>query len=161
MRLTATTIRNVSRGVIGVALLQAILGGTGFVAAGIPAAGFLAFLTLVLGIIQIGPTILFIPIVIWAWLSMSTLGALIFTVYMIPVALIDNILKPIIMSHGVNTPMPVIVIGVIGGTVSFGLIGLFLGPILLSVAWVLAWAWVQEKDSTQESAGKPVTSSPN
>jgi Protein of unknown function (DUF3141)/AI-2E family transporter len=123
------------------------LGGLGFVVAGIPAAGFLSFLALVLGIVQIGPAILFIPIVVWSWMAMETTSALIFTAYMIPVGLVDNVLRPLVMARGLNTPMPVILIGVIGGTIAYGISGLFLGPIVLSVAWALIVAWTQEDDA--------------
>jgi predicted PurR-regulated permease PerM len=112
--------------------------------AGIPAAGFLGCVVLILGIIQIGPAILLIPIVIWSWTAMATTNALLFTVYMIPVGLLDNVLRPVVMARGLTTPMPVILIGVIGGTIAYGISGLFLGPIVLSVAWALIAAWVQE-----------------
>ena len=147
MQLAGSTIRNVSRGVVGIALMQSFLGGLGFVVAGIPAAGFLSFLALVLGIIQIGPAILFIPIVVWSWFTMETTSALIFTAYMIPVGLVDNVLRPLVMARGLSTPMPVILVGVIGGTIAYGISGLFLGPIVLSVAWALIVAWTQEDDA--------------
>jgi predicted PurR-regulated permease PerM len=144
IRLAGDTIRNVSRGVIGVAFLQALLAGAGFLAADLPAAGGLAFLVLLLGIIQIGPGILLIPIAAWSWTAMDTVNALIFTIYMVAVGLMDNILRPVLMARGLATPMPVIVLGVLGGTIAYGLIGLFLGPIVLSVAWTLIGAWVQQ-----------------
>jgi predicted PurR-regulated permease PerM len=144
LELAGNTIRNVSRGVVGVALVQSFLAGLGFLVAGVPAAGVLAFLVLLLAIIQIGPALLLIPIVIWSWVTMETMNALVFTVYMVLVGLIDNVLKPIVMARGVTTPMSVILIGVIGGTISYGISGLFLGPIALSVAWALMVAWVQE-----------------
>ena len=147
VRLAGTTIRSVARGVVGIALLQAFLAGLGFLWAGIPGASVLAFLALVLGIVQIGPAIMIVPIVIWSWTSMTTTSALLFTAYMIPVSLIDNILKPIIMARGLTTPMPVIVIGVIGGTLAYGIVGLFFGPIVLSVAWEIVVAWVREGDA--------------
>lgn len=141
--LAGATIRNVSRGVIGVSLLQTILAGIGLIVAGIPAAGLIAFGVLILGIIQIGPGILLLPVIIWAWTDMGTLSALLFTVYMLPVMLVDNILKPIIMSKGLQTPTLVIFIGVIGGTLAHGLLGLFLGPIVLAVSYELLVAWVR------------------
>jgi|SRR5215472_10303877 predicted PurR-regulated permease PerM len=146
VKLAGSTIRNVSRGVVGVALVQSFLAGLGFLAAGIPAAGFFTFLALVLGIIQIGAAVLLIPIVVWSWTAMETTSALLFTLYMIPVGLVDNVLRPLVMAHGLATPMPVILIGVIGGTIAFGISGLFLGPIVLSVAWVLVLAWVREDE---------------
>ena len=143
VQLAGTTIRNVSRGVVGIALLQAFLAGAGFLAAGIAAPGVLAFLTLLLGIVQIGPGILLIPVVVWSWTAMDTTKALIFTAYMIPVGLLDNVLRPVLMARGLSTPMPVIVVGVIGGTMSYGIVGLFFGPIVLSVAWAVIVAWAQ------------------
>lgn len=147
LQLAGATIRNVSRGVIGIALLQSLLAGAGFLVAGLPAAGALAFFALLLGIVQIGPGILLIPIAIWSWTAMEPVNALIFTVYMVFVGLMDNVLRPILVARGLATPMPVIMLGVIGGTIAYGLIGLFLGPIILSVAWALMGAWVQESDA--------------
>ena len=144
--LAGSTIRNVSRGVVGVALVQSFLVGLGFLVAGIPAAGFFTLLALVLAIIQIGPAIVLIPIVVWSWTTMETTSALLFTAYMVPVGLVDNVLRPLVMARGLTTPMPIILIGVIGGTIAFGISGLFLGPIVLSVAWVLVVAWVREGD---------------
>jgi len=144
LKLAGSTIRNVSRGVVGIALVQSFLAGLGFLAAGIPAAGFFSFIALVLGIIQIGPTILFIPIVVWSWTTLETTNALIFTAYMVAVGLIDNVLRPFVMAHGLTTPMPIIFIGVVGGTLAYGISGLFLGPIVLSVTWALLVAWVQD-----------------
>ena len=146
VQLAGATIRNVSRGVVGIALLQSLLAGAGFLAAGIPAAGMLAFVALLLGIVQIGPAILFLPIVVWSWTAMDTTHALIFTAYMVPVGLIDNVLRPVLMARGLTTPMPVIVVGVIGGTIAMGIVGLFFGPIIVSVAWVVLVAWVQGSD---------------
>ena len=150
--LAGSTIRNVSRGVVGISLVQSFLAGLGLLVAGIPAAGFFTFLCLVLGIIQIGPTIVLIPIVIWSWTAMETKSALIFSIYMILVGLSDNIFRPLVMARGLTTPMPVILIGVIGGTIAFGISGLFLGPIVLSVAWVLVAAWMREDGGVAASA---------
>ena len=152
VQLAGNTIRNVSRGVVGVALVQSFLAGLGFLVAGVPAAGFLAFLVLLLAIIQIGPAILLIPVVIWSWFSMETVNAVVFTAYMLVVGVIDNVLKPIVMARGVTTPMPVILIGVIGGTITYGISGLFLGPIVLSVVWALVVAWLQEDRAVAGSA---------
>src|SRR5262245_25272781 len=143
VQLVAATVRNVSRGVIGVALLQAFLAGAGFVTAGIPGASALAFVALLLGVLQIGPAILFIPIIVWSWMAMETTSALIFTAYMVPVGLIDNVLKPLLMARGLTTPMPVIMVGVLGGTIAYGIVGLFFGPLILSVAWAVLATWVQ------------------
>ena len=144
--IAGATIRNISRGVIGVAFLQALLAGIGFLVAGLPAAGLLSFLVLLLGIIQIGPTIVLIPVLAWYWLTKETAPAVLFTIYLIPVSLMDNVLRPLVMAHGLNTPMPVIFIGLIGGTIAHGLIGLFVGPVVLAIMWQLLVAWTREKE---------------
>jgi predicted PurR-regulated permease PerM len=140
--LAGTTIRTVSRGVVGIAVLQALLAGIGLAVAGIPAASLLTFAILVLGIIQVGPSILIIPIVIWSWFSMETGAAILFTAYMVPVNLIDNILRPFLLGRGLQTPMLIILLGVLGGTISYGITGLFLGPIILAVFWEILIAWI-------------------
>jgi len=141
--LAGATIRNLARGVIGISLLQALLAGLGFIAAGVPAAGLFSFLVLVLGIIQIGASLVLVPLIVWSWLTMSTSAALLFTAYIVPVGLLDNILRPFVLAHGLKTPMPVIFIGVIGGIIAHGVIGLFIGPIVLAIAWELLRAWTR------------------
>jgi predicted PurR-regulated permease PerM len=152
LKLAGSTIRNVSRGVVGIAVVQSFLAGLGFLAAGIPAAGFLTFIALVLGIIQVGPTILFIPIVLWSWTELETGSAVMFTAYMAVVSLVDNVLRPLVFAHGLATPMPIIFVGVIGGTLAYGISGLFLGPIVLAVAWALLVAWIEDDGAAHADA---------
>jgi len=149
VRLAGETIRAVSRGVIGISALQAFFAALGLYAIGIPAAGLITTLILVFGIIQIGPTIVIIPLIIWSWMSKDTTTALLFTAYMIPVSLLDNILRPLLLGRGLDTPILIILIGVIGGTISQGITGLFLGPIVLAVIWNLLMAWIGEPDDAQ------------
>jgi predicted PurR-regulated permease PerM len=173
--LAGETIRSVLRGVIGIAILQAFLAGVGFIVADIPAAGFFTFLVLLLGVAQIGSAILLIPMVAWYWLTRETSAALLFTLYFVPVGLVDNVLKPFVMGHGSRTPMAVIFIGVLGGTLAHGLIGLFIGPIVLAVGWELLAAWMRdgagrgalldeeaaiEADQARPSSARPRTSLP-
>jgi predicted PurR-regulated permease PerM len=139
------TIRAVSRGVIGISVLQALLAGIGLMVAGIPQASLITFAVLVLGIIQIGPSIVIIPVIIWSWTFMDTKSALLFTAYMLPVNLLDNLLRPLVMGRGLKTPMLVILFGVIGGTLAYGITGLFLGPIILAVIWELFVSWINEE----------------
>lgn len=140
--LAGATIRNVSRGVIGVALIQALLAGIILYVAGVPGAGLVAFGVLLLCIVQIGPTPILLPLLVWAWITQTTTLALVLTVLLVPVALLDNVLKPILMARGLTTPMLVILTGVIGGTLTHGLVGLFLGPVVLSVFYELVVAWI-------------------
>jgi len=144
IRMSGATIRNVARGVLGVSLIQALLAGIGMSLAGVPAAGLLTLVILILGILQAPPTLVIIPAIIWMWSDAEFVSALLFTAYMVPVALLDNFLKPILMAKGLKTPMLVIFIGVIGGTLAHGLIGLFLGPIILAVFYDLLFAWMGE-----------------
>jgi len=150
--LAGATIRSVSRGVIGISLLQSLLAGVGMVAAGIPAASIISVIVLILGIIQIGPSIVFIPLIIWSWTAMDTTTALLFSAYMIPVGLLDNIMRPIVMGRGLKTPTLVILIGVLGGIISHGITGLFLGPIVLAVVWELLSAWIDDSYGMNEKA---------
>ena len=141
--LAGATIRNISRGIIGIAILQALLAGIGLLFAGVPAAGLFSFLVLLLGVIQIGPSVILVPLIVWSWFAMDTTTAILFTLYMVPVNLLDNILRPLV-AKGLRTPMPVILIGVLGGTLVHGMIGLFVGPIVLSIAWQLLVVWTQD-----------------
>ncbi len=143
VRLAGVTIRNVASGVIGVAVLQTFLAGLVLRFFAVPASGGLTFVILILCIVQIGPALVLLPVVIWAWTTQDFNYALSLTLLLVPVAIIDNIVKPILVSRGLSTPMLVIFMGVIGGTIAYGLIGLFLGPIVLSVFYDLLVAWVR------------------
>jgi predicted PurR-regulated permease PerM len=147
IRLSAESIRAVSRGVIGISAAQAFFAGIGLFVAGIPGATLIMSAVLILGIIQIGPSTVLIPLVVWSWWQMETMQALLFTAYMIPVSLMDNILRPLVMGRGLRTPTLIVLIGVIGGTISYGITGLFLGPIILAVIWELLKAWTQDSAS--------------
>lgn len=152
VKMAAATVRNVSRGVLGVAALQAGLMGVVMVAFGIEAAGPLAVVILILGIIQVGPTLVVVPLIIWAWGAMGGGAALLFTVIMIPLMLMDNFLRPIFIARGLTTPILVILVGVIGGVLSGGIIGIFIGPVILSVFYELVMAWMAEESVTNTDA---------
>ncbi len=149
--LAGRTVRSVARGVVGISLIQSILFGIGALVADIPLAGLWTFVALILSIIQVGPGLVILPIIIFAWSSMDTVSAAILTAYMVPVMLLDNVLKPIVMGRGLPVPMLVIFIGVIGGTMVHGLIGLFVGPIVLSLGYELGRAWILMGRASSES----------
>jgi len=153
LMLAGETIRSVSRGVIGLAMLQALLAGLGFMVADIPGAGLFTFLVLVFGIAQLPSAIFLIPLIIWFWFTRDVTAATLFTLYIVPVGLLDNILKPIVMGRGSRTPIAVIVLGVIGGTLAHGILGLFIGPVVLAVGWTLLAAWMQEEVGHPEVPG--------
>ena len=125
------------------ALIQALLAGIVLMAFGVPAAGLITFAALILCIVQIGPAPVLLPVIVWAWFTMSATLAFFLTVLLVPVVVIDNVLRPLLMARGLTTPLLVILTGVIGGTLTHGLIGLFLGPIVLAVFYDLVVAWVQ------------------
>jgi predicted PurR-regulated permease PerM len=142
--LAGATIRTVSQGVIGIAIVQALLVGIGLKLAGVPSAGVLAFAVLVLAIIQIGSAIVLFPVIIWIWTTKDFMAALLITIYLLVVGLADNVLKPMLMGRGLSTPALVIFIGLLGGTIAHGIVGLFIGPIILAVVWELMMAWIRE-----------------
>jgi predicted PurR-regulated permease PerM len=152
VNLAGATIRNVSRGIIGIAILQALLAGIGLLVAGIPAAGLFSFLVLLFGILQIGPSLIIVPLIIWSWFTMDATTAALFTLYMIPVNLLDNLLRPLV-AKGLGTPMPVILVGVLGGALAHGVIGLFVGPIVLSLSWQLLLVWTRSGPRGMETSG--------
>lgn len=148
--LSTATIRSVALGVVGVAVIQALLLGVGFILAGVPAAGLLALVVLVIGILQLPAVIISIPVIIYLWAAgdASTTSNIIFTVYLLVAGSADNILKPLLLGRGVDAPMPVILIGALGGMVSGGIIGLFLGAVLLAVFYQLFMQWVDNPDAS-------------
>jgi predicted PurR-regulated permease PerM len=141
--MAGATVRTISRGIIGVSVLQALLAGIGLIVAGVPASGLISFLVLLLGIVQIGPSIILVPLVIWSWFTMDATSAVLFSLYMIPVNLLDNVLRPLFMAKGLDTPIWIILLGVFGGTIVHGMIGLFVGPVVLSIAWQLIVLWTR------------------
>jgi predicted PurR-regulated permease PerM len=157
--LCTATIRAVAQGVIGIAFIQAVLVGIAIVPMGIPGAGLLCLAVLMLGIMQVPVALLTIPIIIWV---LSTQGAsginIIFSIYLFIAGLADNVLKPLMLGRGVSVPMPVVLIGALGGMVTNGLLGLFIGPVALGVAYELFWRWVDERaPASPATAEMPAT----
>ena len=142
--LTATTIRGVALGVVGVAAIQALLIGVGFFAIGLPAAGLLMLAALLLGIVQVPAMLLTLPVIGYVFATEATTPAIIFSVWTFVAGLSDNILKPLLLGRGMDVPMPVIFIGVIGGMLADGLLGLFVGPVLLAIGYVLLMEWLRQ-----------------
>ncbi|SDX66310.1 Predicted PurR-regulated permease PerM [Albimonas donghaensis] len=139
--MASKTIQNVSRGVIGVAIVQGGLAAIGIIVAGLPLGGFLAAAAVLACVIQMPPLVI-IPLIILDWAINPTLHAVLFTAFMLPVLFLDNVLKPILMARGLTTPMVVIMIGVIGGTLSMGLLGLFIGPVILALFYEMVQTWI-------------------
>jgi predicted PurR-regulated permease PerM len=142
-QLMGATIRSVTTGILGVALIQAVLAGLGFLVAGLPGAGLWAVVFLVAAVLQVGMLIL-IPAVIYMFTIASATKAVLFLMWCVFVGLSDNVLKPMLLGRGVAAPIVVVFLGAIGGFVALGLIGLFVGAIALSVGYKLFLAWLEQ-----------------
>jgi predicted PurR-regulated permease PerM len=145
VRLAGMAVRGVALGVIVTALVQSLLAGLGLWVAGVPRPGLLCALALALCVAQIGPFLVLVPAVIWLYWSGSIGWATALLVWSIPVGLLDNFLRPILIRRGVDLPLVLIITGVIGGLIGFGVIGLFVGPVVLAVTYTLLETWVQRE----------------
>jgi predicted PurR-regulated permease PerM len=143
-KLATATIRAVALGVVGVAFIQATLIGLALLLAGVPAAGVLAVIALILGIAQVPALIISLPAIIYIWSSgnYSTAAAIIFTIILLVAGMADNILKPLMLGRGVDAPMPVILLGALGGMASRGILGMFVGATLLALGYQIFMGWV-------------------
>ncbi|MCP3726370.1 AI-2E family transporter [Paraburkholderia sp. CNPSo 3272] len=147
--LCTATIRAVAQGVVGIAFIQMVLIGVGFIVMGIPGAGLLALAVLLIGIMQLPATLVTVPVIIFVIMTQGVSTAtIVFSVYEFVAGLADNVLKPLLLGRGVAVPMPVVLIGAIGGMVTGGVIGLFIGPVMLAVGYQLFWRWVKDQPQT-------------
>jgi predicted PurR-regulated permease PerM len=151
--LAGLTIRSVACGILGVALIQAVLAGLGFLAIGIPGAGLWALVALFLSIIQVGTLPIALPIVIYVFFTAEPLVAVIFLVWNVVVGLLDNVLKPLLLGRGSPVPTMVIFLGAIGGFLSAGIVGLFVGAVILALGYrvFLFWLYQDENPSAGET----------
>jgi predicted PurR-regulated permease PerM len=140
--LAGSTIRSVVNGIIGVAAIQTVAAGIGFMVVGLPGAGLWTLFFLIAAILQAGAIVL-IPAVIYVFAIASVTKAVLFLVWCIVVGLMDNVLKPILLGRGVAVPIAVIFLGAIGGFLAVGIIGLFIGAVVLSVGYKLFLAWLE------------------
>ncbi len=148
--LSLATVKSVVTGILGIAFIQAILAGLGFMAMDIPAAGVLAFACLVLAIVQIDILLILIPLSIYAFSISGTGAAIAFLVWNIAVGLLNNVLKPILLAKGVDAPMAVIFIGAIGGMMLSGIVGLFVGAVVMVLGYTLFMAWLNDDTAVSE-----------
>ena len=144
VKLCTATIRAVALGVIGVAFIQALLIGLALLLAGIPSAGLLALVALVLGIAQVPALLITGPVIFYIWWSgdYSNTAALTYTIILVLTGTIDNVLKPMMLGRGVKVPMPVILFGALGGIASGGILGMFLGAIVLALGYEIFKGWI-------------------
>ena len=142
--LSTATIRAVAKGVLGVAFLQAIIVGICLLIAGIPWAGVLTVIVLVLGIAQVPALIATLPAIAYLWASgnYGTGAAILYTVLLVVSGTADNVLKPLMLGRGVDAPMPVILLGALGGMAAAGILGMFVGATLLALGYQIFMGWV-------------------
>ena len=143
--LAGQTVRGVALGVVGTALAQATLGGIGLALAGVPFAPVLTALMLILCIAQVGPILVLAPAVVWLYWSGSSGWGTYLLVWTVIVGTIDNFLRPVLIKKGADLPLLLIFAGVIGGLLALGLLGIFVGPVVLAVAHTLFGAWIEEE----------------
>jgi len=140
--LAARAVRGVALGVVVTALVQTVIGGTGLAVTGVPATSILTGVMFLFCVAQIGPALIMIPSIIWLYWSGQTFWGTVLVVWTIPVVTIDNIIRPILIRKGADLPLVLIFAGVIGGLIAFGVVGLFIGPVLLAVTYTLLQSWV-------------------
>jgi len=141
--LSVATIRSVAKGVLGVAVIQALLSGIGLAVMGVPAAGLWAGAVLILAIIQLPPLLVLGPIAVWIFSVAEPVPATIFAVYAFIVSISDSFLKPMFLGRGMEIPMLVILLGAIGGAILLGIIGLFLGSVILALGYEILKSWME------------------
>ena len=149
------TVRSVALGVVLTALLQAVLGGVGLFVAGIPAAMILTVVIFILCIAQVGPLLVFIPTIAWLYYNDDPLWGTVMIFWALVVGTMDNFIRPVLIKKGADLPLLLIFAGVIGGLIAFGVVGLFIGPVMLAVTYNLLKVWVLEVGPVQQEPLPP------
>ena len=144
VRLAGRAIRSVALGIVVTALLQSLLAGGGLAMAGVPLPAVLTAVTFLLCVAQLGPGLVLIPAIVWLYWSGHPGWGTFLLVWTIIVTSLDNVVRPLLMRKGVHLPLALLLAGVIGGLIAFGLVGIFLGPVVLAVAYTLLQAWLEE-----------------
>jgi len=152
--LAVLTVRSVARGVLGVALIQSLAAGLGMLVLGVPLAGLWTLIGLILAVVQIGVGPVLLPVIFWAFSTQSSTAASLFLAWSIVVMLMDNVLRPLLLGRGVAVPMPVVFIGAVGGLLRSGIIGLFLGAVILSVGYKLLMDWTGSRRAAEAATGR-------
>jgi predicted PurR-regulated permease PerM len=147
LNLAGSTVRGVVYGILGTALVQAVLAGIGFLIAGVPGAALLALLTFFLSIVPVGPPLVWVPAALWLFSQGSTGWGIFMLVWGLGVSSVDNIVKPWIISQGSDMPFLLIFFGAIGGALAYGFIGVFIGPTLLAVGYRLVTEWAASRSA--------------
>jgi predicted PurR-regulated permease PerM len=157
IRLAGAAVRAVALGIVVTAVVQSALGGVGLWIAGVPAAGILTALMVMLCLAQLGPFLPMLGGVIWLFQNDMKLAATLLLIWAVLVAMLDNLLRPLLIKRGVNLSMLLILSGVLGGMFAFGIVGLFIGPVILAVTSTLLTAWINEVPPPDETVAVPAT----
>jgi predicted PurR-regulated permease PerM len=144
--LAAKAVRGVALGIVVTAIIQSSVGGIGLAVTGVPSAALLTAVMFILCLAQIGPGVVLIPAVIWHYWAHGALWGTVLLVFAIPAMTIDNFIRPVLVRKGADLPLVLIITGVIGGLIALGIIGLFIGPVVLAVTYTLLKAWVSRGD---------------
>lgn len=154
--LSTATVRAVAAGVIGIACIQALLIGLALIIAGIPWAGALSLVVLVLGVAQLPALLVTLPVIGFIWYSgdYSTIAAMGYSALLVVSGSADNVLKPLMLGRGVDAPMPVILLGALGGMATTGILGMFIGATLLALGYQIFMWWVADNPDSENEAGE-------
>jgi predicted PurR-regulated permease PerM len=152
--LAAQAVRGVALGVVVTAIAQTAVGSIGLALSGAPFAGPLTLLILLLCIAQIGPLLVLGPAVIWMYATGDSVSATVLLVFTVVAGTMDNVLRPYLIKKGADLPLLLIFAGVIGGLVAFGLVGIFIGPVVLAVTYTLMGTWIAERPHSVREPGR-------
>jgi predicted PurR-regulated permease PerM len=151
VHLAARAVRAVALGVVVTAIVQSVLVGIGLAIAGVPFVAILTVLTFILAVAQLGPALVLIPATVWIYTQSGGAWGTAFLVWAIVCATLDNFLRPVLIRRGADLPLLLIFAGVIGGLIAFGIIGLFIGPVVLAVSYTLLVEWVSDGAVSERS----------
>jgi predicted PurR-regulated permease PerM len=152
--LAAGTTQSVAKGIIVTAVIQTVIAGAGLLLTSAPAATLLIAAVFIFCIAQLGPILVMLPVVIWKFYSGASGSGFVLLAFMLVAGTIDNFIRPVLIRQGANLPLLLIIGGVIGGIIGFGVMGLFVGPVLLAVSYVLLREWVESPPATEEEGSK-------
>jgi predicted PurR-regulated permease PerM len=152
--LAAKAVRGVVLGVVLTALIQAAVGGAGLLITGVPAAGLLTAVMVMLCLAQLGPFLVLVPSVIWLYWSGQPVWGTVLLVISVVAGTLDNVIRPVLIRKGADLPLLLIFSGVIGGLIAFGVVGLFIGPVVLAVTYTLLKAWVKGGGQDEETVAE-------
>ena len=156
LTVAGNTVRGVVYGILGTALVQAVMAGVGFLIAGVPGAALLALLTFFLSVLPVGPPLIWVPAALWLFDQGSTGLGIFMLIWGVGVSSVDNVVKPWLISQGSDMPFILIFFGVVGGALAFGFIGVFLGPTLLAVGFRMVGEWISPRPAAAPAdAGQP------